>query len=254
MSQQTKVWPGLENLGVCFRGPGPEAGPVPTVWGFALSARMTLDGGPLSLPAERLARSGVRVLSLDLPEHRDGMDPQIALRSWAHLLAQGLHPFREWLDVLQSSIGVLQQQGQLEQMSFYGISRGALLASWAAAHLTLPPSVHLEKICAWAPLVRLSSGLDFEDVAHLPAVQEYDSCRWAESLSTVALKVWIGNLDRRVGVRPAFDWVKSVAEAQQRAGYALCRSELIIRPSIGHLGHGTPPEAFQEGVTWLQHT
>lgn len=250
----SQFWPGLERLGLRYLGPGPEAGPQATVLACALSASMTLDGGPIALPAELLAARGVRVLALDLPHHSEGADPQKALERWAQDLQGGHHPLRHWGDQLEVALEELVEMGALTSLSFYGISRGALAAAWAATHLNLPEKVTISKLCAWAPLARLSRGKDFQQIAHLPAVQELDCSRWVERMTTLALKVWIGNLDQRVGVLPSFEWVESLAQAQQRSGQRVCRSELVIRPSIGHMGHGTSPEAFQEGVQWLlQH-
>jgi alpha-beta hydrolase superfamily lysophospholipase len=251
MSQEVGEWPGLEHCGLYYRGPGPDEGPVPTVWAFALSARATLEAGAISMPADLLVERGFRVLSCDLPGHHDGIDPQQALLSWATAFTTSGSPLQSWLGLLQESLQVLDQQNCLRQLSFYGISRGALMASWAAAELQMPARVNLHKLCAWSPLVRLSHAQDFKDLAHLPGVQEMDACRWASKMSELALKVWIGNLDRKVGVAPAFEWVQAVAHAQEAAGRRVCPSELIVRPSVGHLGHGTPPESFEEGVKWL---
>jgi hypothetical protein len=250
----SQFWPGLEQLGLRYLGPGPEAGSVPTVFAFALSALMTLEGGAIALPAELLAARGVRVLALDLPHHKEGVDPQTALGQWAHDLQRGVHPMRQWGDGVEVVLEELSEAGLFGSLSFYGISRGGLAAAWVATHLNIPEKLVISRLCAWAPLVRLSRGKDFQQIAHLPAVQELDCSRWVERMTPLALKVWIGNLDLRVGVQPSFEWVEGLAQAQQRAGHRLCRSELVIRPSIGHMGHGTCPEAFQEGIEWLlQH-
>jgi hypothetical protein len=246
-----RPWPGLESCGLLYRGPGPEAGPVPTVFGFALSGTMTLSGGAIAQPAELLAAQGVRVCSLDLPHHARGVDPHEALSAWARNLAMGIHPFESWGDLVGVCLEELAEEGMLGSLLFYGISRGALAAAWAASHVELPTGVQIAGLCAWAPLVRLARSEPFQSIAQQPNVQELDCCRWVERMVDIPLKVWIGNLDHRVGVSPAFEWVEQLAQAQAASGHRVCRSELVIRPSVGHQGHGTPPESFEEGVRWL---
>jgi len=62
----------------------------------------------------------------------------------------------------------------------------------------------------------------------------------------------IGNYDTRVGTEKCFQTIQELTEASIEAGIRTPPVELIIGPSIGHKGHGTPPERFKAGIDWLR--
>ena len=65
------------------------------------------------------------------------------------------------------------------------------------------------------------------------------------------LRFYIGNCDQRVGTRNCFDFVDKLSSAMFEARNRSPSVELIISPSIGFQGHGTPKHIFHRGAQWL---
>ncbi len=75
-----------------------------------------------------------------------------------------------------------------------------------------------------------------------------DLTHLAHSLSDRHVRLYIGNDDARVGTRECFDFAMALVDKKKTRTAQL---ELIISPSIGQSGHGTPPEIFQQGAAWI---
>ena len=72
-----------------------------------------------------------------------------------------------------------------------------------------------------------------------------------EQLVGKNLFFFIGNRDKRVGTRECYQFIEALTEASYAHGLRSPPVQLKIYPSIGHKGHGTPPEIFRAGSTWL---
>jgi hypothetical protein len=127
-----------------------------------------------------------------------------------------------------------------------GLSRGGFLSGYLASRI---PTARV--IVLFAPLLSWEASYNFQEVAKLGAIPEkYDLFKRADQFRHTALRIYIGNLDQRVGVRPSFEFIEAIAADQHAARIVPVPCELVIRPSLGYLGHGTAPETFVEGARW----
>ena len=72
-----------------------------------------------------------------------------------------------------------------------------------------------------------------------------------DHLTDKHLRFYIGNHDQRVGTDSCYQFIHHLTEKCVEKGIRSPPTELIIYPSIGHKGHGTPPHIFQSGAEWL---
>lgn len=216
-----------------------------TLFYFACSARDSLSLDPLSQPAIAAVACGCRVISIDLPFHQEGVALDEALEAWNHAFEQGEDPFHSWFDRVEKWI---RQEPSLQHqpVGLMGLSRGGFIGKILAQRLSI-----VKALLLFAPLLDWEECPSFQESAAEGLIpSSYLLLDSASSLSHVSLRVYIGNQDRRVGVRPAFELVEAVARAQADKRIFPSPSELIIRPSIGYMGHGTTPETFSEGAQW----
>jgi esterase FrsA len=89
---------------IYYQGPDLPHGPLPAVIFFALSAQMSLFENPFNQPVIRLSQQGVRVFSWDLPFHGPGLDPQDAIRQWAHEFIHSPSFIFDFLDLCQHNV------------------------------------------------------------------------------------------------------------------------------------------------------
>jgi esterase FrsA len=55
-----------------------------------------------------------------------------------------------------------------------------------------------------------------------------------------------------VGTESCFQFISELSETAYQQKISSSPIELIIGPSMGHKGHGTPPEVFKDGAAWIR--
>ena len=229
-------------------GPPLDHGPLPSLFYLALSGPDSLTLDPFDQPVRFLRGQMNRVFSLTLPAHENGLPPQEALQTWAEDFARGADPLGEFLDDLGSAVAFAIQEKFVdsERMAIAGLSRGGLLAFHAAAR-----DERFRFVLGFAPITELGKAKEFAEASENPLVRSYDAVKIAEALSDRHVRLYIGNLDTRVGTRSCFDFSMALVESAHRRKVRSPRIEYIMTPSIGQRGHGTSPEVFKEGAGWI---
>ncbi len=213
---------------VYFTGPDLADGPLPAFFYFSLAGDESLQLEPFNTPITLLADAPVRCFSLTLPAHGPGFDKHTAVQHWQ----EHPHEIEAWLLEAHAVITTLLDQGTITTLAAGGLSRGGLIATHLAA---LEPRIIA--VVAFAPLIKL---------AHLSLLTLIDK------LIHTHIRFYVGNRDTAVGTDNVFAFIHSLTEAAFAAGNRSPHAELYIRPSIGHRGHGTPPDAFAEGANWIR--
>lgn len=239
------IAPGLE---LYHTGPNLDSGPLPTLFYFALSGPDSLCTDPYNQIVHFLRSDQIRIFSLTLPAHESELPPQDALRVWAEEMSKGQDPLGRFLDQAQQAVDYVlsQKLAEPKKIAAAGLSRGGLLASLLAAK-----TESIQSVLGFAPLVKLSLAKEFQNLSQDSLVASYDVARAASLLASKRLRYYIGNRDVRVSTRACFDCVEQIAEAAFKAHIRSPQVELILSPSIGHQGHGTPPEIFKQGADWI---
>lgn len=196
-------------------GPPLEDGPLPAIIYFALSAEESLHLDPFDQPVKALESKKVRVFSFTLPHHEN---QKRDLSKWTEeIIADFVRTVKAKLpDLNASGIGVM------------GLSRGAMMACRLAA--ICPEITH---VLGFAPYSSFLDGIE-------------------NRLYDRHVRFYIGNLDTRVGTRECFDIIEKLAKKAQEQKIRSPPIELIISPSIGFKGHGTPKHIFEAGANWLK--
>ena len=96
---------------------------------------------------------------------------------------------------------------------------------------------------------------DLEGCAYFENLPEnaylYNASNLIKSLPDVNVLFLIGNRDIAVSSSSAASFILKLADYQFSKGVRSADVQIKIRPSIGHRGHGTSSETFQEGAKWL---
>ncbi len=226
-------------------GPALDHGPLPSIFYFALSGPDSLFLDPFNQPVQFLDGKWIRVFSMTLPAHEEGLSPNDALAVWAEDIAKGRDPlgafFEQALQAVQYT--VKQKLADPHKLGIAGLSRGGLIASHLAAR-----EERFKAILQFAPITRISKGKDFESVQHHPLVQSLDVFPLAKQLANRHIRFYIGNKDTRTHTKSCFEFAMQLVE---HSTLRTPQIEFIMTPSIGQMGHGTSPEVFREGAEWL---
>lgn len=235
--------PGLELYHV---GPSLDLGPLPALFYFSLSGPDSLCLDPYNQPVRFLFEKQIRIFSLTLPAHENGLSPLNALGVWAEEMARGVDPLADFLDQAEEAIAFVFQQGLVEEgkLAVAGLSRGGLLAAFLAAR-----EKRIRKVLGFAPVTQLGLAQEFSNLQENQIVQFYDVKNLAEELSDRKIRIYIGNRDLRVSTRSCFECVEKLVEAAHIRRNT--QIELIVTPSIGQMGHGTSMEIFKQGAEWI---
>lgn len=229
-------------------GPPLSQGPLPAVFYFCSTGMETLGTAPYSQPVAFLRPYPVRIFSMSLPLHDDARDRRKAVSLWAAELSGGNDPLTPFLEHTCANIDYLVREGFIspKQIVTAGLSRGGWVASHLAAKCT-----HVKAVAAFAPLIDLPALPDFRRISHIEYLSLFSVMR---QLIGMPLRYYIGNHDTRVGTDICIRFIQSLIEASHHANMRTVPVELIISPSIGHQGHGTPPSVFRSGAQWLAAT
>ncbi len=229
-----------------FLGPPFEEGPLPAVFYFALSAKDSLYQDPFNQPAQALAHLRLRVFSLTLPYH--DLAPDIALRHWADDLEHGIDPITPFAKQVALQIETLIQKEVIlkDKIGVMGLSRGAFIAAHVAANC---PAV--STLLGFAPLTQLEKGKDFSHLAANPLTFSLRLEALAPLLAPLNVRFYSGNHDTRVSTSACTSFILKLSEEAYAQKIRSSPIELRLSASIGHQGHGTAPEIFQEGALWI---
>lgn len=219
-----------------FKGPSLDNGPLPAVIYFAVSANESLNLDPFDQPVNfLLEKDNLRVFSFTLPGHGPGQDKMTAMTYWAD------HPneLENFVEDARAEITRLTEEGYLNgQIAVAGLSRGAYLGLQLAAS-----DDRIQAVCGFAPLIKLRFLEELKDTTGLKIN--------LDSLVNKAIRLYIGNNDTRVGTENAYEFIRDLTKISLEQGIRSPKTELMIYPSIGYKGHGTPPEIFRSGAEWL---
>ena len=226
-------------------GPALDKGLCPAIFYFALSGEESLCQDPYNQPVQFLSDFPIRIFSISLPSHDLGLSPAEALKSWSEDIASNKKPTEEFIENARFCLSYLVKEGLIEkkQLGLMGLSRGGFIASHLAA---FEPDIRY--ILQFAPLTKLSFAKDFKNIENIAS---YDVHNLASYLYDRDIKIYIGNLDQRVGTENAFMFARALAQTAFAHKIRSPQVEMVITPSLGHQGHGTSPQTFKDGALWL---
>ncbi len=229
-------------------GPALDHGPLPSLFYFALSGEDSLSLDPFNQPVAFLHGKMIRVFSMTLPGHENGLPAAKALSVWADDFSKGVDCIGEFLEQAEKAVSfaIREKFADPSKLAFAGLSRGGMIAAHLAARV---PACRF--LLAFAPLTKLKNAKEFSELKHHPLAESFDLERIAPALCNRHVRLYIGNHDTRVGTKSCFDFAMSLVESAREHKVRVPQIELFISPSIGHMGHGTPPEIFHQGAHWI---
>lgn len=231
-----------------YTGPSLEKGAMPSLFYFALSGQDSLAKDPFNQIVQFLSKDQLRIFSMTLPAHQPPLRPENALQGWAADFTQGKDPIEAFLQDVQTAFDYLERNNLVnEKMAVAGLSRGGLIALLVAKRAPQIPY-----ILTFAPVTSLANVKEFKEIADSPEVAKYEAKNLVSFLSDRSIRIYIGNRDERVSTHLCFSFVEEMVEEAFSQGIRSPRVELTLFPSIGHKGHGTPPEIFKAGADWIE--
>ncbi|MES2200086.1 MAG: alpha/beta hydrolase, partial [Chlamydiota bacterium] len=125
-------------LPLFYVGPDLTEGPLPSVLYLALSAKETLLTDPFNQPVLQFNKLPIRVFSVDLPFHGEGLDSRKALEEWAHAFARGEDVVSNFLLKLEETLSHLFNSKAIKNnnLAVMGLSRGGFLVNHLAARMS----------------------------------------------------------------------------------------------------------------------
>lgn len=236
-------------LPIYYKGPGLAYTHLPAVFYFALSGEESLYCDPYNQPVMCLTNDPVHLFSFTVPAHGPGYDHTHAMRNWAHAIEQGDNLIERFVDDSIKNIDFLIDKGYIDphHIAVAGLSRGGFIATHLAA---ADPRIRI--VLGYAPLTRLDFLDEFQKIKHQPIVQSLALSNLADKLVKKHLRFYIGNRDTRVGTDECFHCIRHIVEVAHSNGVRSPAIEMMISPSIGHKGHGTPPNVFRDGINWIK--
>ncbi|WP_053331863.1 hypothetical protein [Criblamydia sequanensis] len=232
---------GIEFL---FDGPSLEAGIKPLFLYFALSKEASLKEPPFNRPITTLKENykTVRLASVSLPFHNPKYPIEDAMSSWSQAFKDDPDFLNHFIENLKEAVLFLIAKGIVskERLGFGGLSRGGYIAGRLAS------LIKAKALLVYAPLTELTFLSELKEIQNKTHLKNY-----SKDLGEIEVRAYIGNRDQRVGTRNCFDWIESIVEEQYKDSIRSPKVELILSPSIGHKGHGTPPFVFDAGAHWM---
>lgn len=236
-------------LSIYYKGPGLTYKHLPALFYFALSGEESLYCDPYNQPVMHLSNEPIHLFSFTVPAHGPGYDHTHAMRNWAHAIEQGDNVIAEFVERSIKNIDYLISQGYIDahHIAVAGLSRGGFIATHIAA-----ADARIRTVLGYAPLTRLDYLEEFQKIQQSPIVQALSLSHLADKLVKKHVRFYIGNRDVRVGTDECYQCIRHIVEVAHSKGVRSPSIELMISPSIGHKGHGTPPQIFQDGVKWVK--
>lgn len=227
-------------------GPALDHGPLPSLFYFSISGPDSLCLDPYNQPIQFLQGEMIRIFSMTLPGHENNLPATEAMNIWADDMEKGHNTIEDFLKTAQLAIDFAVREKFIDpaKMAVGGLSRGGFIAAHLAAR-----EKRFRHLVAFAPLTRLKMIGEFKEFQNNKIANGLDLIHLAEDLSDRHIKMYIGNEDARVGTNECFEFAMSiVAKKKTRSAQV----ELLIYPSVGQMGHGTPPEIFKQGANWIK--
>lgn len=229
-------------------GPPLTTGALPSVFYFSLSGQESLNLDPYNQPAVYLANQNIRVFSITLPEHFGTHPHPHAMNSWAASIASGFDFMKDFVADCSHCIDYFVDKGyvSLHRIGSCGLSRGGFAATHLAAH-----DKRIKYVVGFAPITNLAALKEFNAVGNMELCHRLSLTALIPQLTNVSLRFYIGNRDTCVNTSDCYEFIHKLTEAAHQLKRRSLPIELTIYPSIGHKGHGTPPEIFRSGADWL---
>lgn len=239
---------------VYYTGIGPEGGPLPAFIYFSLSGEESLSLAPYNHPVQILANEPLRIFSFDIPAHGGNFDKHRAMQQWADWYLEGEYFLEFFFQQVTDALQWLIETEMVDptKIAVGGLSRGGFIATHIAAR-----DMRIHTLLCFAPLTQLNSLSEFKELPHHPSFE-----RRADALDLKHLveklihlkhtRFYIGNHDTRVGTDACYHFIRSFSEKIHEKKARHCAVELNITHSIGHKGHGTAPQTFEEGAQWVK--
>ena len=229
-------------------GPPLSQGALPAVFYFSLSGSESLTLDPYNQPAIFLSKHSLRVFSLTLPGH-EGVHPHPgAISAWNQEIESGVDFISAFVSTCSRAIDFLINRGLVDAryLAAAGLSRGAFVAT----HLAAKDS-RIKTVLGFAPLTKLATLPEFQSTIDYPLHHQLDLLNFVEQLAGKTVRYHVGNRDTCIGTADCFNFIHKLTEVAYTHHHRSPPIELIIYPSVGHKGHGTPPYIFQAGADWL---
>ncbi|MCH9610751.1 MAG: hypothetical protein S4CHLAM81_07780 [Chlamydiales bacterium] len=229
-----------------FLGPPIESGPLPAFIYLSISAEESLHLEPYSQPATYVADDWLRVFSLTLPGHEEGMDKFEAIKYWADQMREGRDVLTPFIEGAVETISDLIAREVIDpnHLAIGGLSRGAFLAAHIASRVP-----QIKTLVGFAPMTRLSLAADFAGLD----VAGFDIETLVEKLLHLHnVRFYIGNRDTLVSTDACYSFIRELTEVAFEHRLRHCKPELVISHAVGQKGHGTLPEVFRAGAHYVQ--
>ncbi len=237
----------VDDIEVFYTGPSLSEGALPSLFYFALSAEDSLTLDPFNQPVEFLKPYPLRIFSLTLPGHENKADPTKAIDVWAQKIQSGETIIEEFVSKVERVVNYLREKNLLidGKLGAMGLSRGGFIAAHVCAKI---PSFKF--LLGFAPLTKLTYAKEFhgQDSDYADTLNLEHLC---EKLFSLPMRFYIGNRDTRVSTSLCFQFIEKLSNTAFHHKIRSPKMELIISPSIGHQGHGTSKEIFEQGALWI---
>ncbi len=230
-----------------YTGPDISEGELPAFVYFGGSGKDSLCLAPFNGPTPFLKDQALRVISCDLPFH-SSPPYDAAILLWAEEMKKGNDCISPFLDQVVESIHLCIDRKIInpKKLAVGGLSRGGWIASLVAAKEPL-----FSHILSFAPLIDPLYLETFRGLEKSPILSSLNLFSHIEKLFLRHIRFYIGNRDHRVSTKIAFSFLEDLTDAAFAHNIRSPPIEMIMTPSIGMLGHGTPQTSFQEGALWL---
>lgn len=236
------------NLTLYHAGPSFKTGPLASVFYFSLSGYDSLTKNPFNQFVQFLHGKNIRIFSLTLPYHQEGLNPKDALQAWSQDVAKNHNLIDSFLTEFEEALlfGIQNELIDPTKVAVAGLSRGGFIAMHAAARSDL-----VKTALAFAPVSQLGSLPEFSEIKDFKLTQSLNLENIASKLCNKNILIHIGNVDLLVDTKLAFDFAFKTASLALDRGIRSPQVTLITHPSIGHKGHGTPEHIFRQGSEWI---
>lgn len=230
---------------VSFVGPGLKEGVLPALIYFALSKEDSLSLDPFNQPVQFLQGKPLRAFSFTIPCHLPGQNKMDAMKCWADNLKKNKNFLLDFIQECSNEVDFLVKENIIDPkfIAVSGLSRGGFLATHLAAK-----NEKINTVLGFSPLTNLKFLHEFASELE---DDSYSLNHLKEKLIHKSLRFYIGNHDTRIGTKNCFEFIEELTSTAYQNKVRSPQVELVIFPSIGHKGHGTPPHIFEEGIEWL---
>jgi pimeloyl-ACP methyl ester carboxylesterase len=248
MLPASKTWTTPQGDLIYYQGAPLEEGPKPAIIYFAASGEASLGLDPFNQPLLNWQNPNMRTFSWDLPHHGPSDSFKDGMRQWALAFQKDPLFLTHFMTHCHHQLAALIKNQWIDpqHVAVAGLSRGAFIATHFA---TWEDSI--STILGFAPLTQPRPVEEFGISSSLQ-VDALDLTSVASSLINKRLRFYIGNHDTRVGTDACYQFIRHLTHLAIEQGIRSPAIELMIYPSIGYKGHGTPSTIFKEGAQWLR--